>query len=142
MDEKTPPSLASWEPLPITPNKTATLMVVDDDEMILEVMSEMLALLNYKVIRANNGKKALHIYKADIDAIDLIILDIMMPGLTGDMVFDRLKELNPDVKVICASGYCARKTIKKMLSGGLCGFFSKPINITELSRHVQKILKT
>jgi two-component system, cell cycle sensor histidine kinase and response regulator CckA len=119
---------------------SATILVVDDDEMALEVMSEMLRLLGYRVITAERGNKALDIYKKKMTWIDLVLLDIMMPEMTGDIVFQQLRTMDPDVKVICASGYCAPETVEKMLSAGCYGYFPKPVNLTELSRHVRRVL--
>ncbi|MFH0730734.1 MAG: response regulator [Pseudomonadota bacterium] len=120
---------------------SATILLVDDDEMTLTVMSEMLHLLGYRVITAEIGRKAIDIYRKKMTQIDLVLLDIMMPEMTGDIVFQELKTMDPNVKVICASGYCAPETIEKMLSEGCRGYFPKPVNLTELSRHVRRVLK-
>jgi len=129
------------QPMPeLAKGLSATILVVDDDEMALEVMSEMLRLLGYRVLTAERGKKALDIYKKKLHQIDLVLLDIMMPEMTGDIVFQELRALNPDVKVICASAYCAPETVEKMLSAGCHGYFPKPVNLTELSRHVRRVL--
>lgn len=122
-------------------SESATILVVDDDEMALEVMAEMLRLLGYRVLTAERGRKALGIYKRRTGPIDLVLLDIMMPEMTGDIVFQELKAMDPDVKVICASGYCPPETIEKMLSDGCCGYFPKPVNLSELARHVHRVLK-
>jgi DNA-binding NtrC family response regulator len=120
---------------------SATILVVDDDEMALTVMSEMLRLLGYQVITAEMGKKAIGIYRKKMAQIDLVLLDIMMPEMTGDIVFQELKMIDANVKVICASGYCAQETVEKMLAEGCQGYFPKPVNLTELSRHVRRVLK-
>jgi CheY-like chemotaxis protein len=128
-------------PMPELANEiSATILVVDDDEMALEGMSEMLRLLGYRVITAERGKKAIDIYRKKMNRIDLVLLDIMMPEMTGDIVFQELKAMDPDVKVICASGYCAPETVEKMLSSGCHGYFPKPVNLAELSRHVRRVL--
>ena len=108
--------------------------------MILEVMSEMLIVIGHKVLTADSGRKALEIYQKNIDDIDLVLLDVVMPELTGDVVFKKLKQINPQVKVICASGYCSQKIIQQMMEEGCCGYFPKPLNLTELSRHVRRVL--
>jgi CheY-like chemotaxis protein len=118
----------------------ATILVVDDDEMALNVMSEMLRILGYRVITADRGRKAIDLYRREMPRIDLVLLDIMMPEMTGDIVFEKLKIIDPEVKVICASGYCAPETVEKMFSEGCRGFFPKPVNLTELSRHVRSVL--
>jgi two-component system, cell cycle sensor histidine kinase and response regulator CckA len=121
--------------------KSATILVVDDDEMALEVMSEMLRLLGYRVMTAERGKIALNIFRKKMARIDLVLLDIMMPEMTGDIVFQELKMIDPNVKVICASGYCAPETVERMLSEGCYGYFPKPVNLTVLSRHVHRVLR-
>lgn len=119
-----------------------TILLVDDDEMILDVMSEMLALAGYTVVTANSGSSALDTYRNRSTAIDLVLLDIIMPELNGDVVFEKLKQINPNIKVICLSGYCADHTVEKMLAGGCCGYFPKPINFTELSNQIHNIIST
>jgi len=123
-----------------TTKTPATILVVDDDEMTREVLTEMLRLLGYGVITAERGKEALDIYREKMTQIDLVLLDIMMPEMTGDIVFQELKTIDRNVKVICASGYCAPETVEKMLSEGCCGYFPKPMNLTELSRNVRRVL--
>jgi two-component system, cell cycle sensor histidine kinase and response regulator CckA len=129
------------EPDSLSDRKGGTILIVDDDEMLLNVMTEMLGFLGHHVIRANSGDEALSIYQRGGDHIDLVVLDIMMPRMTGDVLFDRLKEMDPQVKVVCASGYCSRKIIEKMLAEGCYGYFPKPINFKDLAKHISRILK-
>jgi CheY-like chemotaxis protein len=121
--------------------KTTTVLIVDDDEMLLAVMTEMLGFLGHQVVAADSGKKALTIYQKEGERIDLVLLDIMMPEMTGDVVFDRLKEMNPQVKVICLSGYCSKAVVQRMLAQGCCGYFPKPIDLKELACHIPRILQ-
>lgn len=126
--------------LSITEKPHGTILLVDDDKMILDVMSEMLGLMGYQVITADNGLRALDTYRNRSTAIDLVLLDIIMPELNGDVVFEKLKQINPNIKVLCVSGYCADETIEKMLADGCCGYLPKPINFSELSDQIQDIL--
>jgi len=116
-----------------------TLMLVDDEEMIIEVAKIMLQRLGYKVITATCGKEALRIYKEKMDEIKLVILDMIMPEMGGKKVYEHLKEINPDVKVLLSSGYSLNGEAQKILEEGCNGFIQKPYNITEMSLLIQNI---
>jgi CheY-like chemotaxis protein len=121
--------------------KGRTILIVDDDEMLLDVVSQMLGFFGYRVLTAKTGKAALTIYRKRGDCIDLVLLDIMMPEMTGDVVFDRLKQIDPHVKVICVSGYCSQGIVQKMLTDGCCGYFPKPLSLSDLAGHISRILE-
>jgi CheY-like chemotaxis protein len=129
------------EPDSLSDRKGSTILIVDDDEMLLNMMTAMLGFLGHQVLTANSGDEALSIYQKRGDHIDLVLLDIMMPKMTGDVLFDRLKAMDPQVKVICASGYCSQKIIEKMLAEGCHGYFPKPINFRDLAKNISRILK-
>ncbi len=81
------------------------ILIVDDDDKIVYVSTRLIDRMGYKTFNAGNGKKAIEVYKANMDKIDIVILDMIMPGMNGGDTFDRLKEINPDVKVLLSSGY-------------------------------------
>ena len=87
-----------------------------------------------------NGKEALAIYKKNQDKIDIIILDMIMPDMGGGEVFDRLKEINPDIKVLLSSGYSIDGQATEILKRGCDGFIQKPFKITDLSQKLREIL--
>jgi two-component system cell cycle sensor histidine kinase/response regulator CckA len=92
------------------------------------------------VYPATSGQEALVIYREKQGNIDLVILDMIMPVMTGSVVFKMLKEINKDVKVILASGYSMRGEVQKVMEMGCCGFIQKPYNFSELSNVVRQAL--
>lgn len=117
-----------------------TVLLVDDEEMVLEVGGEMLESLGYKTIMARNGKEAIAIYHANSQTIKLVILDMIMPEMGGGEVFDALKNLSPDVRVLLSSGYSTEGQAGEILARGCAGFIQKPFNIHRLSREIRKVL--
>ncbi|MBL7180086.1 MAG: response regulator [Desulfobacterales bacterium] len=117
-----------------------TVLLVDDEQMIIDVGSQLLEKLGYKVYSAESGKAALKIYKENKDDIDIVILDVIMPGMNGGETYDRLKALNVDVKVLLSSGYGVNRQINEILARGCNEFIQKPFNMKQLSRKIRKIL--
>jgi len=119
-----------------------TILLVDDEQMILEVSRELLDSLGYRVYAAAGGQEAIALYRERKDEIDLVILDMIMPGLTGGETFDRLHEINPDIKVLLASGYSVSGEAEQILARGCNGFLQKPFQIEKLSRKIREVLGT
>ncbi len=118
---------------------TGTILFVDDEDMIIDVGQEILKTLGYKVLLARGGKEAIEVYKRYRDKIDVIILDMIMPDIGGGESYDRLKEINPEVKVLLSSGYSIAGQATKILQRGCNGFIQKPFNIKELSNKLREI---
>jgi PAS domain S-box-containing protein len=117
-----------------------TVLFVDDENMIIDVGKQLLKMMGYKILTAKNGKEAIDIYKKNMDKIDMVILDMIMPDIGGSEVYDRLKEINPEIKVLLSSGYSINGQATKILNRGCNGFIQKPFNITKLSNKLRKIL--
>ncbi|MEN6318215.1 MAG: PAS domain S-box protein [Syntrophaceae bacterium] len=117
-----------------------TILVVDDEEQIIEVTADILNSLDYTVIVARNGDEAIGIYKKEKGEIDLVILDMIMPGMSGRETFNHLKELNPDIRVILSSGYSIDGMAREIIEGGCKGFIQKPATVTELSHKIREVL--
>ncbi len=117
-----------------------TILVVDDEEHVVEVVEEALKAMDYKVLVARNGKEAVKVFKKEKGKIDLVILDMIMPGIGGGETFDRLKDLDPDIKVILSSGYSIGGTAKEIMERGCKAFIQKPFSVEELSRTVREVL--
>ena len=118
-----------------------TILLVDDDPMILDVGKVMLSALGYEVLTAEGGKKAVSIYRQNLEKISLVILDMMMPDMGGGKTFDRLKELNPGILVLLASGYSLEGKAADIMDRGCSGFIQKPFNMQLLSEKVITILE-
>ena len=117
-----------------------TILFVDDEGTIIQIGHKLLRRLGYSVLTARSGEKALEIFKKEKGGIDLIILDMVMPGMGGGETFDRLKELDPDVKVLLSSGYSINGQAKKILDRGCKGFLQKPFSLGSLSMKIRQVL--
>ncbi len=117
-----------------------TLLLVDDEPLILEVSKEMLEALGYTVLTAKGGKEAIETFKAHKRRIDMVILDMVMPDMNGGEAYDQLKKINPDVKVLLSSGYGIDGQASEILERGCDGFIQKPFDMADLSQQLRKIL--
>jgi PAS domain S-box-containing protein len=129
----------------VTPAKlpekgSGTILVVDDEEYILNADKAMLNELGYEVLLANGGQEALRVFAENKDRINLLILDLIMPDMGGEIVYDRIKSLRPDVRVILSSGYSLEGQAEAILKKGCDGFIQKPYNLTQLANKIQEIL--
>ncbi|HOW55038.1 MAG TPA: PAS domain S-box protein [Syntrophorhabdaceae bacterium] len=120
---------------------TETILLVDDEPGILAVSKVILESLGYSVYEAQNGGEAIRIYQEKKDMIDLVVLDMIMPGLSGSEVFDHIRELNPSVKVILSSGYSLNDQAQQIMSKGCQGFIQKPFDLTGISRKIREVLE-
>jgi len=118
-----------------------TVLLIDDEEMILDIGSEMLASLGYTVLTAAGGRAGLRLYERRKDEIDLVILDMVMPELGGRETFEALKRSNGSIKVVLSSGYSLDGQAQEIMQGGCKGFIQKPFNLAELSRKIREILE-
>ncbi len=117
-----------------------TILLVDDEDITMDVGQELLEELGYKVLTARNGRDALAIYRRQRARIDMVILDMVMPGMGGGATYDALKKLNPEVKVLLASGYSISGEASKILERGCNAFIQKPFNMKQLSEKIRKVL--
>jgi two-component system cell cycle sensor histidine kinase/response regulator CckA len=117
-----------------------TVLLVDDEEMILEVSKPLLESLGYTVLVAKGGRETLEIYKENRNIIDMIILDMIMPDMSGGETFDHLREINPELRVLLSSGYTIDGQAKEILERGCDGFIQKPFDMEELSVKIREIL--
>jgi PAS domain S-box-containing protein len=120
---------------------SGTLLVVDDEELVLKVGVNMLEKLGYTVLGAKNGTEAVDIFKANKDKIQMVILDIIMPDMGGGEVYDKIKAINPEVKVLLSSGYSVDGQAIELLERGCDGFMQKPFTMEELSGKITQIMK-
>ena len=119
---------------------TGTILLVDDEEAVLEVGEKLLKVMGYHVLTAREGREAIDVYKKHRETVDLVLLDIIMPNMKGGEVFDCLKEINPDIKVLLSSGYSIDGEASKILERGGKGFIQKPFHLERLSETIRAIL--
>ena len=117
-----------------------TILLVDDADMVLDVGKEILEALGYTVFLARSGKEAIEVYENNKEKIAMVILDMIMPGMGGGEVYDQLKEIHRDIKVLLSSGYSIEGQATEILRRGCDGFIQKPFNIEKLSRKIREIL--
>ena len=125
---------------PGVPGGTETILVVDDEEMILSAARAMLEKTGYRVLTVEGGRKAVSIYEADQADIDLVVLDMVMPDMSGGDTYDWLKKINPAIKVLLSSGYSINGQAEEILDRGCNGFIQKPFTMKDFSVKVREIL--
>ncbi|MBN1847028.1 MAG: PAS domain S-box protein [Deltaproteobacteria bacterium] len=118
---------------------SGTILFVDDEDGVRQIGKAILTRLGYQVLIAKSGEKALEIFQKDKDKIDMIILDMIMPDMSGGETFDQLKKIDPNVKVLLSSGYTLNGEAKAILDRGCKGFIQKPFSLSELSKRVKQI---
>jgi two-component system cell cycle sensor histidine kinase/response regulator CckA len=124
----------------VTAGGNETILLVDDEEFIRELGVDVLGQAGYTVLTANNGEEALELYRRKQGQIDLVVLDLIMPGMGGTRCLRKLLEIDPQAQVVIASGYSPDGPTKGTLEAGAKGFLSKPYDTRELLRLVRKIL--
>ncbi len=122
------------------PLGSETILLVDDEQMILEVAADLLETLGYRVITANGGRAALSIYSEKGEEIDLVLLDLIMPDLGGKETFAQLKTMNPQVRVLLSSGYSLDGEATAIMQQGCQGFIQKPFDLEQLSYKLREVL--
>jgi len=122
------------------PGGDETVLFVDDDEEIITVGRKILASLGYTVLVASGGQAAVDTFIDHQDRIALVILDYVMPGMGGREVFEALKQIQPDVKVLLSSGYSSTDQVAALIEKGCRGFIQKPYDTVKMSRTIRTIL--
>ncbi len=117
-----------------------TILLVDDESVILEVGEQMLSKLGYRVLTAESGREAIEAYQLNAGRIDAVVLDMVMPGLDSGATLDRLKSLDPKVRVLLSSGYSINGEARAIMDRGCRGFIQKPFSLSKLSRKIREVL--
>ena len=121
---------------------TGTVLLVDDEDMVLDVGKPMLERLGYTVLTAGNGKEAIEQYEKNRDRIGVVILDMVMPVMGGGKTYDMLKEMDSHIKVLLSSGYSIEGEAREILARGCNGFIQKPFKIQDLSQKIRELIGT
>ena len=119
---------------------SGTILIVDDERMVADVGAKMIEKLGYEALVARSGEEALDLYRKEGQRIDLVVLDMVMPGMGGGETFDRLRAMHPDVRVILSSGYSMEGRAMEILDRGCKGFIQKPFDLHELSARLEEVL--
>jgi len=121
-------------------NGSETILFVDDEDAIVELGHQFLSRLGFHVKTAKSGQEALEIYRKEKEGIDLVILDMIMPKMSGGETYDRLKQIDPSINVLLSSGYSLNGQAQEILDRGCRGFIQKPYTLEKLSRNVREAL--
>jgi two-component system, cell cycle sensor histidine kinase and response regulator CckA len=122
------------------PKGTETILLVDDEEMIISVGEEILKTLGYEVIVARGGLEAIDLFAQNRNQIGVVILDMIMPDLEGGKTFDALRRIDQNVKVILSSGYSLNSEAENIMQRGCNAFMQKPFNAYTLSRTLRTVI--
>jgi PAS domain S-box-containing protein len=116
------------------------ILIVDDEKESLKAEELLLKELGYEVLQAKSGKEAIEIYKKNMEKLQLVTLDVIMPGMSGKDTYEQLKQINPDVKVLLISGYSPNRQVEELMDLGCNGFLQKPFDVFHLSQKISDVL--
>lgn len=117
-----------------------TILLVDDEKAIRNLAHKILEKFGYRVLTASSGEEALNIYLNHSNGIDLVIMDIGMPGMGGHKCLQKLLQMDPGAKVIVASGYSFNSQAKKSIDAGAVGYVGKPYQVKDLLQKARSVL--
>ena len=123
------------------PSQKPTILVVDDEPVIRKLVSAMLSSSGYQIILADTGEQAIKLFRKQPKAIDLLLTDVVAPGMAGPTLADQLTELRPDLRVLFMSGYDSRQVVQKYVVEKGHLLLSKPFTLKQLEDKVAEALK-
>lgn len=132
-----PQSHSSEKPL----KGTESILLIDDEDIILDIGRQFLEVLGYTVFTASSGQEAIETYSRESGNIDLVILDMIMPEMGGGETIQRIKAINPEARIVLSSGYNINGKAQEIMNRGCNGFIQKPYGIKELSQTIRKALQ-
>ena len=116
------------------------VLAIDDDEVLLGYLTAELEFQGFKVLTATTPQSAIWIYEEKWREIDVVLLDFLLPPLSGDFVYDELQRLNPDVRVVLLTGF-DEAVADRMFQRGLRAYLKKPFKLAELTQKVQEVIQ-
>ncbi len=122
------------------PRGSERILIIDDEATLLDLTREILEGLGYEVLTAEGPIEGLKVYRERFSEIDLVILDMLMPEMTGADVYPLLKEINPDVTVLLATGLSIGEKVDDMVSMGVNNVVGKPYSVADLAVHVRDVI--
>lgn len=121
-------------------SKDITVLLIEDDEAVMNVMSMMLKRSGYNVLLASTGKDAVELARLTREKINIALLDFVLPDMNGDIIYPLIQENHPEMKVIILSGYAVTDSVKKTLDAGATCFLQKPVSLMDLSQKIKELL--
>ena len=119
---------------------TETILLVDDEEMVADIGKDLLEKLGYTVLVAAGGAEAIKLFQRHRDTVDLVILDMIMPDMSGGETFSRMRAIKPNAKILLSSGYSLDQRASAIMKQGCNGFIQKPFNLKKISHKIREIL--
>jgi len=120
---------------------SGTVLLVDDEDLILAAATNILRCMSYDVITASNGYDALELYQQNMKRVKIAIIDLIMPRMSGIDLFHELHRLNPDLQVIISSGFSNESAINELIRAGASGIIYKPYSASGLAEVMEKTEK-
>jgi CheY-like chemotaxis protein len=124
------------------PNSSRSVLIIDDEELIRDLARDVLEMHGFHILSAENGVDGVAVYKENKDNIACIILDLMMPRMSGRETYQQLKEIDKNAKIILSTGHGRGEMAQEIIALGVQGVIQKPYRIEELLRLVQKMMST
>jgi CheY-like chemotaxis protein len=137
---KSPPAAGAPQAGDSGPKESRTVLAVDDESTVLALARDILEMHGYRVLTARNGEEALRVFREHGGAIDLVLLDLTMPIMGGRECLKRLREIDPEVRVLVSSGFSAEGTAAELLGEGALAYVQKPYDVDGLARVVRQAL--
>ena len=131
--------IVKTESIEETPRGTETILLIDDEDMILNLGKSLLEYLGYTVLTAADGEEGLNIFKNKREEIDALIVDLSMPRMSGYEVLKEIRAMNPKVKILVSSGYLVDGDSQNLEQIGVCGFLIKPYDVSDVACKMSKI---
>ncbi|GKT06793.1 response regulator [Desulforhabdus sp. TSK] len=140
IDEAETKDEAETGPVKAMKKGSETILLVDDEDYIRDLGNQILTKFGYSILMAENGQVALDMYRSHWKSIDLVLLDLIMPGISGTECLKELRTINPDVKVVVISGYSPDGSTDELFQLGARGFISKPYQMTQMLQVTREVL--
>lgn len=117
-----------------------TVLLVDDDEDLLEIGRDMLEVCGCRVVLAAGGEEAVELFKAHRGDIDVVLMDLSMPGMDGTQCMREIRRMDPSARIIISSGLGDDCQAEEVLAAGACAFLSKPYRMSEMVVKMREVL--
>jgi CheY-like chemotaxis protein len=132
---------AAGAALPHPGRRGATVLLVDDEEAVREMIGEVLESEGFEVLKAEDGSRGVALFREKRDRVDVVLLDLSMPGLSGEETYRRLREIDPGVRVILSSGYDHDEARGRFGAARPAGFIQKPYRPEHLVAEIARCLR-
>jgi CheY-like chemotaxis protein len=117
-----------------------TILFVDDEQNVLDICERFLRRLGYSVLTARNGQEALETYEKNKANIDIVVIDMIMPGMNGRELFDQLRMIEPSLRALVSTGYSIEGAVSDLMTQGCKGYIQKPFSLRVLAKEIRSIL--